>query len=139
MRRGGFPPLLPPREGRGEGGRANPTEFPSPNVRNRVTANAYSYQRPTRCWKGFNLNLNRFKTGCGVAAIVSLLSLASQAQEVIVYSHGFEADDSGFLLLEESNSAAWGWGISSTTSVGPGAVHAGSKCWGTVLDRRGQN
>ena len=103
---------------------------------NSVRTNSPSHQRPYRCWKGFNLNLTRFKVGFGIAAIVSLLSLASQAQEVIVYSTGFEADDGGFLLLETSNSAGWAWGTPSSSTVGPGAAHAGAKCWGTVLDGR---
>src|ERR1017187_2353135 len=62
---------------------------------NSVRTQSPSHQRPYRCWKGINLNLTRFKVGCGVAALVTLLSLAAQAQEVIIYSHGFEPDDGG--------------------------------------------
>ena len=101
---------------------------------NSVRTQSPSHQRSYRCWKGSNLNLTRLKAGFGIAAIVSLLSLVSQAQEVIVYSHGFEPDDGGFVLLEEGNSAGWAWGTPSATTVGPHAAHSGAKCWGTVLD-----
>lgn len=80
------------------------------------------------------MNANRFKTGCGVVAIFARLALASHAQEVIIYSQGFEADDGGCGILEVGNSAGWAWGTPSPVTVGPGSAHSGTKCWGTVLD-----
>ncbi len=80
------------------------------------------------------MKLHRLKVGCGVAAVFALLAIASQAQEVIIYSQGFEADDGGYGILEVSNSAGWAWGTPSPTTVGPRGAHAGAKCWGTVLD-----
>lgn len=80
------------------------------------------------------MNANRLNFVSGLTMILALLALPSRAQEVILYSHGFEADDGGFVLLETENSAGWAWGVPSSVSVGPGNAHSGARCWGTVLD-----
>ena len=77
---------------------------------------------------------NIFKAGLAIAAAICLLSPTVRAQEVIVYSHGFEGGDGGFVPLEQNNSAAWSWGTPSPVTVGPGAAHSGATCWGTALD-----
>jgi len=63
--------------------------------------------------------------------IISLLCVSfAYAAETVIYSEGFEADNGGYVV---SGNAEWEWGTPSGT-VGPGAAHAGMKCWGTDLD-----
>ena len=80
------------------------------------------------------MKTNCLIVGCGIAAVFSILSLTAPAQEVIIYSQGFETDDGSYGILETDNTAGWAWGTPSPSSVGPHAAHAGTKCWGTVLD-----
>ena len=65
--------------------------------------------------------------------IVSILSVAETNADVIVYSEGFETTNGGYTHTGTLDQWEWGTPDSSFTP-GPGAAHAGTKCWGTNLD-----
>jgi bacillopeptidase F len=69
-----------------------------------------------------------------VGGVVStFLTVSPATAETIVYSQGFESDNGGF--THTGTQDQWEWGTPDPTfTAGPGAAHAGAKCWGTDLD-----
>lgn len=66
-----------------------------------------------------------------ILLVLSIFTVMPAMADIIVYSHGFEADDGGY--THTGTLDQWEWGTPAF-AAGPVSAHSGLRVWGTNLD-----
>jgi hypothetical protein len=83
---------------------------------------------------GFPVVRTKLITFVCVVAFLLLSSITFNgvhAEEIVIYSEGFEDTNGGYSL--SYGTAEWEWGAPSGGKIGPTGAHEGTNCWGTDL------